>query len=474
MQSRTIGSDVGVSTVRVGLSLLRGIALLVVVTKYVGVETYGQWATVAAVLAVVGAENLHLHGALIRYGGDDQRAPARLADIVALAVVMGVAVGVVVVGLGVATPVLPAIDSPTGVPLSLAVAAVVVVKAPLVVLLNYPRARGRVKRFELLRIARILTETTVMVVGFLWTADVIVVMLGMAGLALVFDVGLAVAFYPRGVVPSLTNARQYLAYSLPMVPTGFAERLLHGADRYLLFVLVSPTVAGIYAAAYAVPRLLVRLPETLHATLYPSVTDAWDADDTAGIESLYADLFEWYVVLALPSAVGLTMLADPLLRRLATPAVAERGAILVPLLCAGFVVQGFAEMVRHVHFAAEATTTVSVGYVAAVTVNLALLFVLIPRNGLVGAAAATVVAQVLLAAYLVGRARTHVDVPLPGGTLLRAAVAASCMALVLQAVRVGLAPAFEIGLFPPLGAVAYVAVLVLLDGMPGLETSSLG
>jgi O-antigen/teichoic acid export membrane protein len=474
VQFKKIASDVAMSAGRVGLSLVRGILLIAIITKYVGVQAYGQWVTAAAILAITGAENLHLHGALVRYSNDETDAGQTLADILGLAGVMGTAAVGVIVIIGVTTSLVPVIDSSTGVPLYCAIATVVIAKAPLVVLLNYPRASGRVKRYELLRITRILSETTVVIVILLSTGDIVLALLGMAGLAAVFDGVLLVSYYPRRIVPSLSNARQYLAYSLPMVPTEFAKRLLSNADRYLLFVLISPTIAGVYAAAYAIPRLLVRLPDTLHATLYPSVTSAWDEDKVAGIELLYERIIRWYIVFALPSAVGLTMLAYPLLRHLATPAIAERGTILVPLLCAGFVVRGLAEIVVHVHYAAEATTTISSGYIAAVVVNIALLLFLIPRNGIFGAAVATVFAQFLLAFYLIERAQAHVLFSFPGATLLRTGIATVCMALVLHVMRVVIAPRFEIGVFPIVGAIVYFGTLFAIDGIPGSDKAIFG
>ena len=445
--------------------LVRGLAIIPLITNLLGAGDYGIWTTVTAVIGLAQSTGgAHLHGALIRYSSGPEMMKRIYADILFLTLLLGSIVSGIVLFFGNLIDVdvlLEAQDIDASV-LVLVSAGIVISDMLMQVNLNFPRALGDIRRFEILRTTRMIVETAALFVVFAGGGGVVSGLLALLAISILGNLGLFLLIVRSyGLArPSLSRFPQYLRYGVPMIPQELSKSILSQVDRFLLLYFLSPTIAGIYSVAYGVSGLLKRLTSILNSTLYPTVAGAWDGDKTVELKNLYAGIFKYITILAVPALFGIALLSKPLLSLISTPQIANQGAFLVPILAAGFLVRAYQDSIEYILTASEQTSKIGFAVVLAAAVNFTLNILLIPRYGLLGAAAATFISEILVTAivyYFVGQ---EIHIPFPTRTLFAALGSAVVMSLVLYFLPTVSNGIFEIIAYVIIGAVIYFAVMI--------------
>jgi O-antigen/teichoic acid export membrane protein len=184
--------------------------------------------------------------------------------------------------------------------------------------------------------------------------------------------------------------RELLAYSIPLMPANIALWALNVADRVQVQRLASPTDLGTYsvAARVAVPMVvIVGAFQTAWAPFAQAVRG--DEGDAAAKETYREVLTYWSYVMGW-GLVGLTMLTPPYIR-LAFPAATHGAIPVVSLLALGTVLYGGYLIVSIGVTISRRTRMSPVIASLAAALNLGLNFWAIPRYGIVGAGATTVI-----------------------------------------------------------------------------------
>jgi O-antigen/teichoic acid export membrane protein len=230
-------------------------------------------------------------------------------------------------------------------------------------------------------------------------------------------------------------------------------------DLVLLGFLIGEREVGLYGAAYRVCFLALAIGVALHTSYLP----AFSRGALLGTEEasrIARRAMEFASAMAAPLVVGGVLLADPLLRALFGASYAEGAqALRVLLLSIGLIfLHG---TFRNILLAYDRTGVETCIMAAAASINVALNFLLIPRFGLLGAAAATAAAEALVLALEAAAVRS-LNVRLPWSATYRALCAALVMGLALSLMRDALHVAGSIAL----GALVYVVVLAMLGGIP--------
>lgn len=236
------------------------------------------------------------------------------------------------------------------------------------------------------------------------------------------------------------------------------------SDRYIIGWLIGSEAAGLYAAPYDLTaRSLQVLMLAVNLAGTPLIFRAFDAGGAAQARPLLRRQFTLLVGVGLPAALGMSILARFTTTLLLGPAFQATGRDLMPWIAFATVMQSLE--LFYFSFAFSLTRRPLGQFLILVptaVVNVALNILLIPRFGLTGAAAATVISY---AGSLVGMAlvgRRMLALPLPLADLGRIALACAAMAAVLWPVRdwTGLpAAAVALGLAAPV----YLAIVVALD-----------
>jgi O-antigen/teichoic acid export membrane protein len=260
------------------------------------------------------------------------------------------------------------------------------------------------------------------------------------------------------------RARRYLSYGFPVSLANILAIALFSVDRMMIAALLGPAETGAYHAGYSVAsRTLDVLFIWLGAASGPALVAALERGGPAALHEAARPQAELMVLLALPAAVGIALVAGPLAEVMVGPALREAAAMVTPGITLAALISGFCVYYTQQTFTlAKRTGMLLLVMAAPLTANVALNLLLIPRFGLMGAVWATVASFAFGAVtgwVLAGRTGR---LPLPWTTAAKCALACGAMALaVLSLPAWGGLP--ELLLKASVGALVYGVCVLGLD-----------
>lgn len=472
MNFRKVATDTLVSGVRITLNTFSNIIVIPIITKFMGTDKYGIWVTIFALASVfIAIGKMHLKGALIRYSSNERTAGQTFYETLLLSIASATAFSLFFLFLHSTIGILPVDDSTISKEILIFGAGVHIFLTILFSIpVNYPRAQGRVKHTEIILLIKQFLITLVLIPVLYYNQDLVTALWSMVAILFLLNVGVLIFVLPQPVVrPDFDQIKQHLRYSLPMVPKALSSRILTHADKYLILYFLSPTATGVYAVVYGVTTMLRTLSSPLNSTLYPTVTAAWDNRESENLQRLYSLILKGYSFIGIPAIVGLTLLAEPLLRYLSTADVAREGQLLVPILAIGFLLRGYENSFTYVLKAAEETWRIGLIIVVAMVLNLCLNVILIPTAGLKGAALATLTSHILIASYIIYHSLNHFELSIPFLDIGRSIFASGVMAFVLVTIPVPSGIKTKLVLYPVAGVLIYAVTIVLVGGVNRAE-----
>lgn len=377
-----------------GLLLLKGMSFLLIplYTRYLDRAEYGVVAVAASVTAVLSVLGpLSLHGALARLYFDARSDIDRRRVAGALWVATVVAAGLLALLLdsfgehwaGVLLP-----DVPFRPYIRLAIWTAFFTTFGLI-----PLNLLQVKERSGLYVKVTLAGTLITTLCIIWL--VVVRGMGAYGYVLATFIGAALLAIPYAVLAARTTkigfhwdvTRTALLYSLPLVPHALAGWVLELSDRALLQRFVPLTELGLYSLGYQLASLL-----TLAAT---AINFAWtpymygvvgDRPESASEE--IGRMTTYYGALLCGLGLGLALLGEDALRILTRPEFHSASRI-VPLTVVGLFFSGLYLVPANLLFLKSRTGLIPLVTIAAGVVNVAVLFWLAPRFGIMAGAWAT-------------------------------------------------------------------------------------
>ncbi len=198
---------------------------------------------------------------------------------------------------------------------------------------------------------------------------------------------------------NLHHAKSLLQDSWPLILSGIVIMIYMRIDQVMLGQIVGEKSVGIYSAAVKISELWYFVPNAIVNSVFPSIVQAKEIGEVVYYRRLQ-HLFTTVTLLAYSVAIPITFLATPIVTLIYGESYAEAGAILNIHIWAGlFVSLGVA---RETWITTEglmkfSAVTSAIGAIVNIILNL----ILIPQYGGLGAAIATVIAQIV-ASYAIG------------------------------------------------------------------------
>ena len=268
----------------------------------------------------------------------------------------------------------------------------------------------------------------------------------------------------RGGQFDRTMARDYAAYGLPVALSLILALVLSTTDRFLLAAYLGEATVGAYHAGYSLgSRTLDVLFIWLGMAGGPALVAALERGGPAALKTAAREQASFMILLTLPAAVGLALVAPPLVELMVGESLRAGATHVTPWIAASGWLSGVTTYYLLQAFTlGRRTPLLIVSMAAPALVNLALNLLLIPRFGLDGALWATTASYGVgaIAAWVLGR--NAQPLPVPWDTLAKAGGACLLMAAVLLALpsQGGLA---ELTLKAGLGALVYGGVVLGLN-----------
>jgi len=293
----------------------------------------------------------------------------------------------------------------------------------------------------------ITVGATILLVA-VWHKGAIGVIVGnFTGTLVVYFVLLAYRRFQLGLEFDRPLFRRMQKFGVPLIPSGLALWAIDFLDRFFLLKLKGPAEVGLYSVGVRVSTAILLLLIALR-TAWPAFAYSIKADDEA--KRTYGFVLTYVLYVSCWLSLALSLLA-PWIVRLLTAPVYYAGARVVPLLVFG----GSAFIAYNVMAIgigrAKQTQFNWVVTGGAAIVNIGLNFALIPPFGMMGAAAATLVAYVVMFLGITVRAQQVFPVPYQWRRLALIVIAAVGLTALGKSLHVPLA-----------GALALIAVYPLI------------
>ena len=176
-----------------------------------------------------------------------------------------------------------------------------------------------------------------------------------------------------------------LRFCLPLVPTTIFWWITGVSDRYMVDMMCSPELNGLYTAAYKVPNLLIYAISIFDSAWKLSVSAEEDPEACA---AFYSKVWRVYTTLAFMGG-GCLILGSRLFAGILFAGDFVAAWVYIPTLTFATVFTALCTFLGSVYFASKRTVGSMLTALAGALLNVVLNFLLIPTYGAMGASVAT-------------------------------------------------------------------------------------
>jgi O-antigen/teichoic acid export membrane protein len=265
---------------------------------------------------------------------------------------------------------------------------------------------------------------------------------------------------PREFSPPLFRA--LVVFGVPMLGFELSRVVLNIADRYMIQVMIGGDALGHYAAAYNMSEYVQMIAiASVGQAIVPMYVKMWEEQGERETKRFLLDSLRYYLLLGIPVIAGVSAIGEDFLVLLASEKYRE-GAIVIPWVMAGLVIQG-GMVILGASLYIHKQTILIMGRVAATAVlNILLNLLLIPRYGIAGAAVATLLSALALAVMTAMLTRHGLRLATPWTSIARYGFCAAVMYLIVIQVPLG-GGIVGIGIKIIIGVASYAILLFIFD-----------
>lgn len=177
--------------------------------------------------------------------------------------------------------------------------------------------------------------------------------------------------------------RLLLQFGMPLIVTTLLSLIMHQADRYILRLFVGIDHVGIYSLAYTIGQGVFTLFMLPFSMIWGVVI--YEIAKRPDAKQIYAQVFEYFIYGLGLIMLGVSLLAEPILRVMVDPAYLPAASI-IPIICLAYVFFSMHDHFRVPVMLEKQTVALVPVYATGAIINVGGNFLLIPILGMEGAA----------------------------------------------------------------------------------------
>ena len=263
-------------------------------------------------------------------------------------------------------------------------------------------------------------------------------------------------------IPNFSNIRSYLKFGMPLIPSQLSSWVVNSSDRYVIGIFRGIASVGIYSAAYGIGSIISMFLAPLNFVLVPALSKSYDEGKIEEVKNLLSYSLKYLLMLAIPSAFGLSILAKPILQIMTKPEFVSSGCLIIPFVALSMVLFCIYGVVGQVIVLVKKTRITGTIWVIAGLANLGLNIIFVPKIGIFGAAITTLIAFAMATAITSYYSFKFLKFDLNWLFLLKAIVASVIMCIIIWYINP--IQLLDVLLWIGIGAGIYAAILFLLKG----------
>jgi O-antigen/teichoic acid export membrane protein len=197
-------------------------------------------------------------------------------------------------------------------------------------------------------------------------------------------------------IPRLKNIRDYLAFGLPTVQGNFSSWVVTSSDRYVIGMLLGTAYVGYYSPGFALGNIIQMYTLTIGLLLPAALSKYYDKNDLNTVKTILKYSLKYFLLLAIPSATGLSLLSKPMLVMLSTQDIASNGYLVTPFIAIGAIFLGAFGIISHIIVLEKKMAIIGNMYMIAAILTFLLNMILVPNMGITGAAFTEALVSILI------------------------------------------------------------------------------
>ena len=261
--------------------------------------------------------------------------------------------------------------------------------------------------------------------------------------------------------------KKYLHFDIPYIPYNISGWVTNLSDRFIISSILGITAAGIYSASYSVGSLISSFIYPINMILVPALSELYDKNQINEVKSLLEIMLRYYLLIAIPAAVGISVLAKPLMEILTTEEIAMASTSIVPLVAFSMVFLGCQAIINQPNNLVKKTKIVAIAYMVAATLNLTFNLFLVPYLGIFAAALTTLLSAIVVTFLTLNTSFKHIKFDLNFKFIIKSLFSSFLMGIIILYFN----PTNPISIFIwiLIGTSIYFITLLLINGINRVE-----
>lgn len=236
-----------------------------------------------------------------------------------------------------------------------------------------------------------------------------------------------IGIYPK--LFHLPDALQMWQYAWPLTLGNVAMWGLRMSDLFIIGVFWTEQDVGLYSVSYNISAKSIELLVALFLlSVSPLVYSTWEGEGREATEKTLTMVTRVYLIMCLPAAVGLSVLAFPFVALLTAPDYYE-GSKIVGFVAFSSFAWGLANIAMMGIAIKKKASRIGANQIIAAFTHVGLMLLLVPRFGYVAAAISTLIGYTVLLVIHTLASRPHLTWRFPVSTLRNVIAASVVMGL---------------------------------------------
>lgn len=310
---------------------------------------------------------------------------------------------------------------------------------------------------------RVIAQVGLVLLGFELLGLLAGVAIGVVAAAVV-----SVALVPYDLArPARAQFESLLSFTKYTYVQGFADRVYANVDTFVIAGLLSSEAVSLYNIPFRLTIALETFSMSISSTILPEISHSDAMENPERVEEVLKDAIIFATVLAIPAAVGVGILARPIIVTLFTAEFAAGTTVAIVAMVIQ-VPESLRTVFSSVVMGVDRPDVTLRANVLLVTVNVALDLLLVPTIGIVGAAIGTLVGVTMATAYLGWSLRSMLGLGFrffPFGPIAAQIASAGVMGGVVLWLRsvLALQPVVELAVLVSTGVAVYWTLLLSIS-----------
>jgi len=390
--------DIGIIGITNMAMALKGLLILPIITKFLGAEKFGVWAQLVIIVSLITPiTTLGLHYTLVRFLAgekDKEKIQDGIYSVLFFIFAINIIAAIFLYLLAPFFSFILGFD-----PVLVRILSIIILLECLnLVFLNVFRAFQKIKRYAFFIIFQGFGEVSLV----FWAVFAGYGLLGAVISLLIIRI---INFLITGamilkefglVVPRFLKIKQYLRFGIPTIPSNISSWFVHFIDRYLIGYFLGSLFVGYYVPAYILGSVIAFWEAPFSFLLPSALSKLYDENKINEVKNYLKYSLKYFLIIAIPSLFGLSLLSKQLLNILSTREIADQGYLIVPFMATSMIFWGIYGIISQIIILVKKTSVLGKIWIIATIINLLLNILFIPKFGIMAAGAVTLLTYTVI------------------------------------------------------------------------------